>query len=83
MTARQERRLWRHVESIENFWETLLETGGNATPSTCDETGSSPIDNVIVSADGSTLYGMTQNGGAADQCNDNGYGTVFSIAAIP
>jgi hypothetical protein len=25
MTARQERRLWRHVESIENFWETLLE----------------------------------------------------------
>ena len=25
MTGRQERRLWRHVESIENFWETLLE----------------------------------------------------------
>jgi hypothetical protein len=25
MTARQERRLWRHVESIENFWETLDE----------------------------------------------------------
>src|SRR5476649_970552 len=25
MTARQERKLWRHVESIENFWETLVE----------------------------------------------------------
>ena len=29
MTPRQQRRLWRHVESIENFWETLapLEPG--------------------------------------------------------
>jgi len=25
MTARQERRLWQHVESIENFWQTLEE----------------------------------------------------------
>ncbi len=25
MTSRQERRLWRHVEAIENFWETLTE----------------------------------------------------------
>ena len=25
MTARQQRRLWRHVETIENFWETLTE----------------------------------------------------------
>jgi phosphoglycolate phosphatase-like HAD superfamily hydrolase len=25
MTSRQERRLWRHVESIENFWEGLSE----------------------------------------------------------
>jgi hypothetical protein len=25
MTARQQRRLWRHVESIENFWEKLEE----------------------------------------------------------
>ena len=25
MTARQQRRLWRHVESIENFWQTLAE----------------------------------------------------------
>ena len=25
MTARQQRRLWHHVESIENFWETLVE----------------------------------------------------------
>jgi hypothetical protein len=25
MTARQQRRLWRHVESIDNFWETLHE----------------------------------------------------------
>ena len=25
MTARQQRRVWRHVETIENFWETLQE----------------------------------------------------------
>jgi len=25
MTARQQRKLWRHVENIENFWETLEE----------------------------------------------------------
>lgn len=25
MTARQQRRLWRHVETIENFWESLAE----------------------------------------------------------
>ncbi len=25
MTSRQQRRLWRHVESIENFWEHLEE----------------------------------------------------------
>ena len=25
MTGRQQRRLWRHVETIENFWETLVE----------------------------------------------------------
>jgi hypothetical protein len=25
MTARQQRRLWSHVESIENFWDTLVE----------------------------------------------------------
>jgi hypothetical protein len=26
MSARQERRLWRHVATVENFWETLAET---------------------------------------------------------
>ncbi|HEY6213716.1 MAG TPA: hypothetical protein VIW45_15595 [Vicinamibacterales bacterium] len=26
MTARQQRRLWKHVESIENFWQSLQET---------------------------------------------------------
>jgi len=25
MTSRQQRRLWRHIGSIENFWETLAE----------------------------------------------------------
>src|SRR4051812_21895847 len=25
MTSRQQRKLWRHVETIENFWETLAE----------------------------------------------------------
>jgi len=26
MSARQQRKLWRHIESIENFWQTLSET---------------------------------------------------------
>ncbi len=26
MTARQQRKLWHHVESIDNFWQTLNET---------------------------------------------------------
>jgi len=26
MTTRQQRKLWRHVETIDNFWETLSET---------------------------------------------------------
>src|SRR5882724_10070735 len=25
LTSKQQRRLWKHVESIENFWETLQE----------------------------------------------------------
>jgi hypothetical protein len=32
MTARQQRRLWRHVESIENFWESLDELEPGAIP---------------------------------------------------
>jgi hypothetical protein len=31
MTGRQEQRLWRHVESIENFWETLPEIESGVT----------------------------------------------------
>src|SRR5579864_9137468 len=31
MTARQERRLWQHVESIQNFWETLEEIEAGVT----------------------------------------------------
>jgi hypothetical protein len=53
------------------------------TPTTCNMTGSAPIDNLIPNADSSLLYGMTQTGGANDLCNENGYGTVFSIDAIP
>ncbi len=30
MTSRQQRRLWRHVESIENFWENLAEIEAGA-----------------------------------------------------
>src|SRR5439155_12174524 len=30
MTPRQQRRLWRHVESIENFWESLSEIEAGA-----------------------------------------------------
>jgi hypothetical protein len=32
MTARQQRRLWRHVESIENFWEGLNELEPGVIP---------------------------------------------------
>ena len=56
------------------------------TPSTCDFNGSAPIDNLIASTDGSTLYGMTQSGGANDPSNTQtvvSFGTVFSIAANP
>ena len=33
MTSRQQRKLWRHVEAIENFWETLaeIEPGAGST----------------------------------------------------
>ncbi len=50
---------------------------GNPTPTTCDTTGSTPIDNLIVS--GKTLYGMTQRGGANDLSDANEYGTMFSF----
>jgi hypothetical protein len=48
-------------------------------------TGSSPIDNVIVSADGLTLYGMTQSGGCNDptSAQNPSFGTVFSIPSAP
>ncbi|MGO9453670.1 MAG: choice-of-anchor tandem repeat GloVer-containing protein [Candidatus Binataceae bacterium] len=58
----------------------------NPTPSTCDLTGSVPIDNVIASEDGSMLYGMTSTGGPSDPGNsqmDTPFGTVFSIFATP
>jgi hypothetical protein len=32
MTARQQRRLWQHVESIENFWQTLTELEPGVIP---------------------------------------------------
>lgn len=52
-------------------------------PQSCNPTGSAPIDNLIVSADGNTLFGMTQTGGANDLCNSDSYGTVFSIFSTP
>jgi hypothetical protein len=58
-------------------------TEADSPPDSCDPNGSAPIDNLIASADGATLYGMTQSGGANDLCNANGYGTVFSIVATP
>ena len=51
-----------------------------------DDTGSQPIDNLTPSADGVTLYGMTQTGGANDDHNNQiaiSFGTVFSILAAP
>ena len=49
----------------------------NPSLTTCDATGSEPIDNLIVS--GKTFYGMTQSGGANDLTDANAYGTVFSF----
>jgi uncharacterized repeat protein (TIGR03803 family) len=43
-------------------------------------TGAWPIDNVTISDDGLTLYGMTQNGGTYDPKLNNSYGTIFSLA---
>jgi uncharacterized repeat protein (TIGR03803 family) len=47
--------------------------------------GNQPIDNLIASPDGSTLYGLTQQGGANDRQSSQpvGFGTVFSIPAAP
>jgi len=42
-------------------------------------TGAFPEDNVIPSGDGSTLYGLTQAGGANDPKAEKKYGTVFAI----
>jgi hypothetical protein len=36
MTSRQQRRLWRHVESIENFWENLREIEAGAVQRLAD-----------------------------------------------
>jgi uncharacterized repeat protein (TIGR03803 family) len=58
-------------------------TAADSPSDSCDPNGSAPIDNLIASADGATLYGMTQSGGASDLCNANSYGTVFSILATP
>jgi Bacterial Ig-like domain len=58
-------------------------TTADSPPDSCNPTGSAPIDNLIASTDGNTLFGMTQTGGANDLCNENGYGTVFAIAATP
>ena len=42
-------------------------------------TGAFPEDNVIPSSDGSTLYGLTQAGGANDPKAEKKYGTVFAV----
>ena len=48
-------------------------------------TGSSPIDNLILSSDGTTLFGMTQSAGCNDttSAQDVPLGTVFWIPAEP
>lgn len=48
-------------------------------------TGSAPIDNVTISSDGATLYGMTQSGGCHDptSAQNPSFGTVFSIPSAP
>jgi uncharacterized repeat protein (TIGR03803 family) len=44
-----------------------------------ETTGAFPEDNVTPSADGSTLYGLTQAGGVNDPTAMKNYGTVFAV----
>lgn len=44
-----------------------------------ETTGAHPIDNVVVSEDGKTLYGQTQAGGVNDPALVYQYGTVFAL----
>ncbi len=41
--------------------------------------GSNPIDNVVLSPQGNTLYCLSQSGGIYDPTGNNSYGTIFSI----
>ncbi|MBX9923576.1 MAG: hypothetical protein K2Y01_05640 [Rhabdochlamydiaceae bacterium] len=43
------------------------------------ENGAHPYDNVTISPDGRTLYGMTQAGGVYDPTLSNNYGTIFAF----
>lgn len=54
-------------------------TGFTLLASLDNTTGINPIDNLTFSADGQTLYGLTQNGGTDNQ------GTIFSLglASVP
>jgi len=45
-------------------------------------TGGFPEDNVTLGADGKTLYGLTQTGGANDTDGTKYYGTVFSFPVL-
>ncbi|GEM_PF-5858778 len=52
------------------------------TPTTCDTSGSRPIDNLIADSSGD-LFGMTQAGGTHDLTDANSYGTIFEITPPP
>ena len=69
MTARQQRKLWRHVETIENFWETLSEIEPGVIATAGDD------------GDGSALGGYFPDEASADGWSD-GAGSVTALAGI-
>jgi uncharacterized repeat protein (TIGR03803 family) len=60
-------------------------SGYTVLASLSSSTGIKPIDNVTFTADGTTLYGLTQEGGSGS-CGTNtatGCGTLFSMSVVP
>lgn len=57
---------------------TVLHSFGGYGASPAD--GSSPVGNLTLSSDGTTLYGMTFKGGVTENGNTHGGGTIFKIS---
>ena len=57
-------------------------SGYTVLASLSSSTGNDPIDNVTFTTDGTTLYGLTQEGGSGS-CGTTGCGTLFSMSVMP